>query len=372
MAGNLKSAKALLKEPIANITGTKLLNGALWGIEFENELDEDVRLSAVKQHLAMSLGFNITRDGSLRGTGYEFVSRPLELAAMKSAVEALCTALAPEKWSYSRRTSTHIHINFADKKGPDLLKFLAVYWIMEPCLFLLVKPHRVGNTFCVPTTTTRDTLITELSRDYTIRSIAAEDHYKYESLNLSPLFKYGTAECRIFHSSFNAKEVNGWLDILNGIVKFSERCKDLAEVRQRFIELTPQAFFKQVVGDLADRFDGPVEALLRRGFRDAAPIFKMHLKLKEIEGFIVAEEEKQRRQLELVKEHLKTDRDLLMYLNEPAPPVEPAVRFPWEVANIGVVVDAAPIQWRVYDMPVAAFDQPEVGWHNIEEDNEEF
>lgn len=241
-----ESAEVLLSTTFSAYT-RRNHKGDLYGIELENEC-EDYLLDEEYGFLN-NLNFRVTEDPSLRGNGYELVSFPMKPVELKENLMKLCPRMKNYNWTYSRRTSTHIHVNFADKTVLDVLKYLLVYYTLEPVLFLSVKPTRLSNTFCMPSEDVLNQVINSVSQDYSLRFLADENTYKYSSLNIAPLYRFGTVECRIFHSTFEYKELAIWLNTLHAMKKFSEGFDSLSAMKKDFIDTPAEDYLEKVLGN---------------------------------------------------------------------------------------------------------------------------
>ena len=361
-AVQLKKAKEFLEEPLHSVYGMRKVNGEKYGVEFENELPEAPLDDRTMEKVVYNTSFSIKNDGSLRLHGYEFVSKPQEYQEMKDEIAKVCALVKDMPWTYSRRTSTHIHMNFSDKTAYEVLKFACTYWIIEPLLFMAVDPVRRSNSFCVSSSDTKWQLRQAFEK-FDLARVFLEDQAKYASLNLCPLLNIQTVECRIFHSSWNVNEIHGWLDILHNMRHFAA-IRQLDQIKSDFMDLKPEAFCQLVIGQKATgelkkaAADGGanLDDLLREGYNAIRPLLGLSKKIKEVQGFFEeARQEYERRknlppkpprdddplaQLQWLEEDAKFAELRNLFEPPPPPDAQPAWRM-FDLAN-GLWVEVQP------------------------------
>jgi hypothetical protein len=231
-------------------------------------------------------------DGSLRN-GMEYVSNPLAGKEVHLAVENLRWALDKKgaRVNPSYRSSTHIHVNYADRTFKDVLGTLVVWSLVEPVAFRLLPPGRDGSLFCVPSYDTGelssfvDRFCTDVGRNF---YNGFNPRGKYSSLNLTRLGPgegnaLGTLEYRIFPTSLDGKTISQWCTWLRNIrdvVAAEEDPSFLTCVRRA--EAEPKEFLSKVFGEC--EFDREVAGqLVDFGARTAfemARVIQRHVKEK--------------------------------------------------------------------------------------------
>jgi len=284
---------SLLEDKISVFSEAPCKKGLLFGVEIENEafgLDEP-RLPAQIRAMFANGNWKIITDNSLRGNGYEFVSPPKKKKDITDFLQEGYETTKLVKWSNSRRTSVHIHTNVADLTVEQLLIFLSVYWIFEPLLFLTTDKVRKDNTFCVSgSVESRNILEQMLVEQNLLNNMPDEEEQKYASLNLYPLRRFGTVECRIFHSTFDPNEFNFWLSHLEALYNFSLKKQTLTDVKKLFMDLTPLQFSKTILGEelvkkyqsLCKKDDVDLDNLVRDGYMFSRPILSLGSVLKDL------------------------------------------------------------------------------------------
>lgn len=179
-------------------------------------------------------GWTRHKEGSLRGDGVEYVfTSPKDLEASKKAVIELFQKFEQYqvKLHNSVRTSTHVHLNFSDKKVKAALNFYALFTVVEELLTYYSGEDRTGNLFCI---SSRDAegLLRILKNDLSFPRLDSfmGDRYKYAACNLCTLFKFNTIEVRTMRGADTAEQVNDWLDILNDLYEYSLKMTSPAEL----------------------------------------------------------------------------------------------------------------------------------------------
>ena len=158
-------------------------------------------------------------DGSLRNNGIEFICSPVQGAAIQSVVDVMWNNM-PEQWSFSQRTSIHVHVNARDLEWAQLKMWLLSYCVFEKVLFDFAGMDRDRGIFCVP-------LLDTNYPDYLISRIVNGTHStvssweKYSAVNLSRLGDLGTVEFRHLPGTKEKPKVNLWLRMLSDIRAFA-------------------------------------------------------------------------------------------------------------------------------------------------------
>lgn len=160
----------------------------------------------------------VKEDGSLRNSGYEFITKPQTKDFTLVAFWALHSGLKfyDRDLAFSERTSTHVHVNCSALSVEQTRVLVLLYALYEEYFFQLVKPERRDNIHCVP-----------LSETY-LSSKYAKPIYdmlpkwsKYTALNILPLKTLGTVEFRHLHGTGDENELSSWLTCLENLYKIS-------------------------------------------------------------------------------------------------------------------------------------------------------
>lgn len=217
-----------LNHEVNAIFGGKKTVGNKFGVELELE-GKGVGLADIPTR-----GWGRDKEPSLRGEAIEYTfNTPKTLDESKTAVSDLFKKFAANgvKLNDSFRTSTHVHLNFSDKKVKAALNFFSVFTVVEELLTAYSGEDRSGNLFCI---TSRDAegMIRLLSSDLSsgnLRSFTL-DKLKYAACNLCTLHKFNTLEVRTMRGAESAEMVNEWLDILNELYEYSLKMVSPAEL----------------------------------------------------------------------------------------------------------------------------------------------
>lgn len=188
----------------------------LMGIEVEAENTSNAYLPSRVN------GWEVKGDGSLRN-GREFVlSAPMSGDALASAIEEFFTVA---KLVRMPSASTHIHIDMLDEgmRFNNLQALVALLYSLEHGIYALGDEGRENCGFCHPLTNMgADVLGAILSlseQDMGTSKEAAlvkllKSQSRYYGLNLSALFKYGSAEFRYFPTACSSKELSSWVRLV--------------------------------------------------------------------------------------------------------------------------------------------------------------
>jgi hypothetical protein len=213
-------SKDFLNLQVSHLTGVAETKGDVFGIELELE-GRKVGLADIP-----TKGWRRTHDGSLRGEAIEYTTLgSKDLKGSKEIVNSLFKKFAENevKFNDSIRTSTHVHLNFADKPIKHAINFFALFTLFEEVLQHYSGEDRKGNLFCISSREAED-LIYTLSASVRLSNFGnfARDKYKYSACNLSTLYKFGTVEVRTMRGASSAEQVNNWLDILNDMYQYAQ------------------------------------------------------------------------------------------------------------------------------------------------------
>ena len=176
--------------------------------------------------------FMVTKDGSLRNGGAEFISRlGLSLPTVLKATKELLT-FYPDSGIFKRipeatyRTSVHVHYNGLNKRVKQLKLILFWYMMLEP-LFFKHSGQRNTNIFTVPVTTatllnTGSGLLTASTRLEVLSGFG--DWQKYSALNLQPLYSTtgGSIEFRHHRGTIDYEEIKSWINLIDAFINTVE------------------------------------------------------------------------------------------------------------------------------------------------------
>lgn len=165
--------------------------------------------------------FLCTKDGSLRNSGYEYVSAaPQTLEKLVQEFKSLHDYLDLDMNNdpFSVRTSTHVHVNCQGLEVEAVKNIVLLYALFEEFFFAMVKPVRRNNIHCVPLTETH------LPSNYgkPLETMFSRWH-KYTALNIKRLQDLGTLEFRHLHGTNDVEELTRWLSVLKNLWELGQK-----------------------------------------------------------------------------------------------------------------------------------------------------
>lgn len=238
----------LALQKIGNILGKKSkckkVEDSYIGIEFENETEVDVQFPP---YFGAKL-WMYHPEHSLRYNGFEFVSKPLPFSEKEKAVKLLFDNLVagfdvdkPKNLplTNSIRTSIHAHFDVNLMNYLNLVNFSCLYWMLEPFLQDFCGRHRQGNLFCLRMKDAqwlKFLFKKELESSAFLKSQLFNENFRYASLNLNSVSKFGTLEFRLMRGVSREEPIFIWLDALEAIRKFSLKFETPAKLRDFFLK----------------------------------------------------------------------------------------------------------------------------------------
>lgn len=205
------------------------------------------------------------QDGSLRNNGVEFVSLPVDGVNILKAVNALWDNM-PD-YSFSQRTSVHVHVNIRKLSYEQLAGLLAIYCVVEPLLFDFVGRGRQRNIFCIPVTETGypDKWLMDISKG---KGSVFGQWEKYSAVNLSRFAELGTIEFRQMHGTRDKEKILTWLEILSCLYQYAvahpfEEVINKLTAANHYSEVTDEIFSPKVKGIFVKK---DFNRLVKQGF----------------------------------------------------------------------------------------------------------
>lgn len=202
----------------------------LIGIEVEAE-----NYSGHKESLTRDI-WRADSDGSLRNNGVEFISYPIPVSYIKSALSALFSSIPSKNpLDFSKRTSIHIHMDVSNMPYEQLLNFVMLYVVFEDALFRYAGEFRKSSIFCVPIKDT--SLLRPDMVDSPKPIMEGSSWMKYSACNLLPVSYQGTVEFRHLRGTGDIDVITTWVELLCRIKKAAERDK-FSVIQNKLFELT--------------------------------------------------------------------------------------------------------------------------------------
>jgi len=298
---SLDAARRFAELPMFPARTKRLFKDSM-GLELEIEFKHDLNIGNLRDAMDMfgAVSWNITKDGSLRGHGYEFISKPLGRDNLAAEVTNLFKAFKScgLECARSHRTSTHVHLNFSKNTLLEAYQFLLLYYFLEPTLFCLTEEDRWHNTFCVSSGTTSSDILSA-ANDRMLpfwKLYDNEEHAKYASLNLVPYTRLGTFESRIYHGADNAEDVVSWLTALQEIKQYAVKFKSLKALYKKLEDTDFKLLLKEVfvttfpfVSEHIAMREKNLYKLANEGNARAYPLVFIERRLEEANAFLTEE-----------------------------------------------------------------------------------
>lgn len=224
--------------------------------------------------------WTVTGDGSLNESGREYVlTKPAARKDVHDRLSLLKKAHV-DSGSFveeSIRTGVHVHINVQGLNIIQLHNFIVTYLILEEMLVAFCGPNREGNLFCLRARDAKALvwMVRNSVKDQQFRGYADED-FRYASINLSSLFKYGSLEFRAMRGTKDFDLIEFWVELLLKIKDYAVNIRDPRDIVESFSEGEFHNFAIKVLGEEHYRemgfTDNQVGAYLKIGVRNAQSI----------------------------------------------------------------------------------------------------
>lgn len=152
------------------------------------------------------------RDNSLRGdNAFEFKTKyGLRCFKALEALKELCEFAKQNDFSYSERTSIHIHLDVRRLRVKHLRTLMQLYLLFEDALFKYAGEWRAQNIFCVPVSKS-DVLPSARGLDMVEFT---QGWNKYSALNLAAINLFGTIEFRHMEGNCDYVRISNWILLL--------------------------------------------------------------------------------------------------------------------------------------------------------------
>lgn len=225
--------------------------GDLYGVELECE-GRHVDWDGSDPNLVKSWAPHA--DGSLRnnhGDSCEWVfNGPVKL---KAAIERIGTLFKyfdkrKAKLVCSNRTSLHVHFNMGDKHTYQLVNLFILFTILEDLLDRYCGEDRRGNLFCLSSRHAEEQV--QMVQDACFRHQnfnSLREEFRYCSLNLASIHKFGTVEFRAMRGLDNKEDIITWLNIIDEFCQYAcYTMKNPVDLVEMISAKTPLGFVKEV------------------------------------------------------------------------------------------------------------------------------
>ena len=221
------------------------------------------------------------RDGSLRGDfpscSSEYVMRqPVTAIRLDKAIDELIAHQKNAKFSFSFRTSVHVHINVQEYTEDQLLAFIYACLILEEPLMNFCGETRKGNRFCLRMKDAEGydrTLNALFQHGWTAIRDLNGDAIRYSAINIHALRKYGSVEFRGMRGNMDRAVLIPWCHTLLSIRNVATKLGSPVAVYNEFIKKGNEEFAKSMMGKHFDLFNYPELD------RDIASSFSLNIQL---------------------------------------------------------------------------------------------
>jgi len=203
--------------------------------------------------------FEAVGDGSLKYDGIELRFRDaLNGSNITAALKLLDEGIAKfdvKPYTEGNRGSTHIHLNVGNLGLDKFYNLTLMSYFTEPLLMDMCNDDRLFSPFSVTASKTKDQryVLNLISKG--ILSFQAEE-YKYRSIGLSSVYNKGSLEFRMFHASYDTKEILGWIN-------FIQEIKHIAITHPNLQDKISSALTNGLDSVLHDLFGKPIQCSRR-------------------------------------------------------------------------------------------------------------
>lgn len=214
----------------------------------------EIEMEGENLPIGFSKFWDVTGDGSLRGTSREFVLKaPCHKNKTKSRLDFLQQELKEmnAKLLPSDRCGVHIHVNCQDLTVTQVINFAVLYLVFEEILVKWCGENREGNLFCLRASDA-EMLIQEIviCRMRGNLNSLQNDKYRYASINLSAIRKFGSVEFRAMGTPKKFASIQLWIDMLLRVQEASLGYKEPHEIVEDLSVTGGLMYVRKVFGPL--------------------------------------------------------------------------------------------------------------------------
>lgn len=220
------------------------------------------------------LYWDVTHDGSLRGTSIEYV---LKNPAKRKEISKVLNFLK-KTWEEqgarivdSERTSVHIHVNVQEMEMREMISFYCVYNILEELLVKFCGKGRDGNLFCLTSSDANFALdmlceITQKQEWFKLK----DRNFRYGAVNFNSVPKFGSLEFRTMRGTSDIALIKRWIAMLLKIKDFSAQFGQPVHIIEHLSAKGGCHFVEDVMGEYAmfligDMKEEDVDEFMRQG-----------------------------------------------------------------------------------------------------------
>lgn len=199
-------------------------------------------------------GWNIKGDGSLRGNGLEYIlPQPVGRNVYEKRINLLYDTFHKPPFSInpSDRCGVHIHLNCRELEFEQIFNFIVLYLICEDLLMHWCGDEREGNSFCLRAKDA-EWLIYQLINDkknHSFNYSTNMETFKYASINIAALRRYGSLEFRGLGTPITAKPIINWINILLALKDYAISCERSSDLISDVCIKTPKTYLREIIGN---------------------------------------------------------------------------------------------------------------------------
>lgn len=237
-----------------NLADRTAFDHDMYGVEVEVEYNQT---NGVNLPQRVQNYWACVPDGSLRNYGkvgdvaaeYRF-AKPLNSFTSAVAVKQLCSTLLENVTEIydSGRTSTHVHVNVCNINQLQIMNLITLSIILDEFLVSQHHPFRRGNLFA----------LRYVDAEWPIHYLAgavkrpsfrnfSNGNYRYASVNLASIGRFGTIEFRSMDGEINAQRINQWVYSLHQLKRKAVEYKNPREIVEKFHRMGAMAFLSEHV-----------------------------------------------------------------------------------------------------------------------------
>ncbi len=181
---------------------------------------------------------SLTYQGGNRLTG-EIVSPILEGEAGFAQLVEITKAITLVGATSNSTTGLHVHVEASDLSGYDISRVVQFYSDNQSRINNLVSRSRRNTRWAGATSDFDKNRIAEAAQMQKDNLIAYRN--KYQAVNISPLFSYGTIEFRQHQGTTNGKKIVTWVKFVQAVItaaQFAIKIDDSLEVAEMIDVMT--------------------------------------------------------------------------------------------------------------------------------------
>ena len=184
--------------------------------------------------------WTVTHDPSLRGESCEYImTTPRKLESLDSVVRQWKRISDRSNINFkSKRTSTHVHVNFQHKTLLQTFTACTAFWFLENLLLQFCDEARTANFFCLRLEDANERLdkILQVTQEDAPFDDLWNGQYRYANLNLTALMKFGSLEVRCMDGDATPSRLKVWVKTIFHILENSKHFKDPTELLNFYSE----------------------------------------------------------------------------------------------------------------------------------------